>query len=219
MSELRIILKMADENSLILGDELCSGTESESALSIFVAGLQELHEKESTFIFATHFHEIVNYDEVKALEKMSLKHMAVVYDREHDCLVYDRKLKTGPGTKTYGLEVCKSLYLTDDFLNKAYSIRNKYYPETKGELSQKTATYNAGKIKGICEICKECIAEEIHHLNEQRNANEEGFIGSFHKNHPANLINICEKCHDEIHKSPVTKELKKKKTTKGYQLV
>ena len=37
MSELRIILKMADNNSLILGDELCSGTETESALSLFVA--------------------------------------------------------------------------------------------------------------------------------------------------------------------------------------
>jgi DNA mismatch repair protein MutS len=36
MSELRIILKMADENSLILGDELCSGTETESALSILL---------------------------------------------------------------------------------------------------------------------------------------------------------------------------------------
>jgi DNA mismatch repair protein MutS len=60
MSELRIILKMADENSLILGDELCSGTETESAMSIFVAGLMELHEKESSFIFATHFHEIIN---------------------------------------------------------------------------------------------------------------------------------------------------------------
>jgi hypothetical protein len=65
MSELRIILKMADEGSLILGDELCSGTESESALSIFVAGLQQLHERNSTFIFATHFHEIVHYEEIK----------------------------------------------------------------------------------------------------------------------------------------------------------
>ena len=34
MSELSTILKMSDENSLILGDELCSGTESDSALSI-----------------------------------------------------------------------------------------------------------------------------------------------------------------------------------------
>ena len=46
MSELRVILRLADENSLILGDELCSGTEMESALSIFVAGLMELDKKE-----------------------------------------------------------------------------------------------------------------------------------------------------------------------------
>ena len=45
MTELRTILQMADENSLILGDELCSGTESDSALSIFVAGLEILHKK------------------------------------------------------------------------------------------------------------------------------------------------------------------------------
>ena len=37
MSELRTILKYSNENSIILGDELCSGTESTSALSIFVA--------------------------------------------------------------------------------------------------------------------------------------------------------------------------------------
>ena len=43
MSELRVIMKMADKNSLVLGDELCSGTEMESALSIFVAGLSKLH--------------------------------------------------------------------------------------------------------------------------------------------------------------------------------
>lgn len=43
MSELRTILRLTDENSLILGDELCSGTETLSAISIFVAGIQKLH--------------------------------------------------------------------------------------------------------------------------------------------------------------------------------
>lgn len=217
MSELRIILKMADENSLILGDELCSGTESESALSIFVAGLQELHEKAATFIFATHFHEIVNYDEVKALHKLALKHMAVIYDRERDCLVYDRKLKDGAGTSTYGLEVCKSLYLTDDFLNKAYSIRNKYFPEMKGELSQTTTHHNALKIRGKCEHCKAAIGEEVHHIDPQKNADKNGFLGTFHKNHPGNLLTVCGKCHDLLH--DMSAPMRKKKTTKGSLLV
>ena len=223
MSELRIILKMADENSLILGDELCSGTETESALSIFVAGLMELHEKRSSFIFATHFHEIVNYDEVKELDRLALKHMSVIYDREKDSLVYDRKLKDGVGIKTYGLEVCKSLYLSEEFLDRAYAIRNKYYPETKGELSQKQTVYNASKIRGKCEYCNENMGEEIHHLQQQKDADENGFIGTFHKNHKANLLTVCEKCHNKLHQLSNEKgenvTIRKKKTTKGYTLV
>jgi DNA mismatch repair protein MutS len=217
MSELRIILKMADEGSLILGDELCSGTESESALSIFVAGLQQLHERNATFIFATHFHEIVHYEEIKELNKLSLKHMSVIYDRELDCLVYDRLLKDGPGNSTYGLEVCKSLYLTDDFLTAAYKIRNKYFPDCKGELSKQSSHFNTKKIKGVCEYCNENLCEEIHHIEPQKNADVNGFIDTFHKNHLGNLLSVCKNCHDKIHNDHLS--LVKKKTTKGVIVV
>jgi DNA mismatch repair protein MutS len=222
MSELRIILKMADENSLILGDELCSGTETESALSIFVSGLMDLYEKNASFIFATHFHEIVHYEEIKALSRMKMMHLSVFYDREKDCLVYDRMLKEGSGTRMYGLEVCKSLYLPESFLERAYSIRNKYFPETKGELSNKQSIYNSKKIRGLCEKCNVHIGEEVHHLQEQKRANEDGFIEGFHKNHPANLMNICQKCHDELHyakpQDALVKKTLRKKTTKGYNI-
>jgi DNA mismatch repair protein MutS len=218
MSELRVILKMSDQNSLILGDELCSGTESESALSIFVAGLMKLCEKRASFIFATHFHEIADYNEIRERPEISMKHLAVSYDRDSDSLIYDRKLKSGSGPRTYGLEVCKSLYLDDDFLELAYSIRNKYHPETQGELSHKPTKYNAKKIRGNCEMCKGKMGEEIHHLSPQKSADDDGYIGSFHKNHSGNLVSVCEECHDKIHreKSP---ELVKKKTTQGYKLI
>ena len=55
--------------ALYSGDELCSGTESDSALSIFTASLELLHKRESTFLFATHFHEIQKYSEINSLEK------------------------------------------------------------------------------------------------------------------------------------------------------
>ena len=58
MSELRVILNQCNNNSLILGDELCSGTEIESALSIFMTSLQIMNEKKKVVYFATHFHEI-----------------------------------------------------------------------------------------------------------------------------------------------------------------
>jgi DNA mismatch repair protein MutS len=215
MSELRVILKMADAESLVLGDEICSGTETESALSIFVSALMDLYQKKCSFVFATHFHEIIKFDEVQSLDSMVLCHMSVTFDREKDCLIYDRKLKPCPGNRMYGLEVCKSLYLEEDFLNKAYSIRNKYFPDTKGELSHTTAVYNAKKVRGLCEMCKTTIAGETHHINEQKDANDDGFIDSFHKNHPANLLSVCEKCHDKIHANPGTAIIRKK-TTKGY---
>jgi DNA mismatch repair protein MutS len=219
MSELRVILKLADENSLILGDELCSGTEMESALSIFVAGLVELDKKNSSYIFATHFHEIVDYEEIAQLSRLTQMHMEVSYDREHDCLVYDRKLKAGSGPRIYGLEVCKSLHLDAEFLERAYAIRNKYYPETSGVLSNKQSTYNARKIKGVCELCKKELGEDIHHLQHQQDANEDGFIGTFHKNHKANLVSICEPCHQKLHSPEPSKVIKKKKTTSGMKLL
>ena len=130
MSELRTILKYSNENSIILGDELCSGTESTSALSIFVASLEKLNKINSTFLFATHFHEILEYDEIKKLDKMKISHMSVVFDKKLNNLIYDRKLKNGPGEAMYGLEVCKSLDLPDDFIDNAYLIRNKYHKTT-----------------------------------------------------------------------------------------
>jgi len=217
MSELRIILKMANENSLVLGDELCSGTEIESALSLFSAGLIELHAKKSTFLFATHFHEITKYEEIQFLEKLGLKHMSVHYDKANNSLVYDRILKDGQGSRMYGLEVCKSLYMEESFLELAYSFRNKYFPDKKGELQHGNSIYNSKKIRGMCEICRCEIAEETHHLSPQKDADKNGFIGSFHKNHKANLTSVCEKCHDKLHETTDIK--KKKKTTNGYKIV
>jgi DNA mismatch repair protein MutS len=222
MSELRVILKMADENSLILGDELASGTENESALSIFVASLLDLDKKKCCYVFATHFHEITQFEEIQTLEKVGLsyKHLSVYYDRELDCLVYDRKLKDGQGSKIYGLEVCSSLHLPKEFMDMAFQLRNRYFPESRGELSHQPTRYNAQKIRSICELCKCEIATEIHHLAQQKDATTDGFIGSFHKNHVANLAAVCEQCHLKMHHTdeakPEAKKQIRKKTTKGY---
>lgn len=218
MTELRTILRLTNENSLILGDELCSGTESTSAISIFVAGIQQLTMKQSSFIFATHLHEIVNYDEVTCLQKVLLKHLTVVYDKELDVLVYDRKLKDGPGQNMYGLEVCKSLGLPEDFLKSAYDIRIKYNPECGNILSSNVSRYNAKKIKStLCEKCGKNVGAEVHHLQHQQFAADNDIISnngsSFHKNHAANLITLCEKCHDGMHTTKA--QHKRVKTTKG----
>jgi DNA mismatch repair protein MutS len=203
MSELRVILKCADKNSLILGDELCSGTEIDSAISIFVAGLQKLHALESCFVFATHMHEIVDYEEIAQLDKLTTKHMAVTYDRARDMLIYDRKLRDGAGPSMYGLEVCKSLHLPDDFLKMANAIRVKYRAKGAGtgDLNFKPSHFNAHKVKGLCELCKKETGEEVHHLQHQKEADVNDYIHHFHKNHRANLLTVCESCHLKMHET------------------
>ena len=221
MSELNTILRLANENSLILGDELCSGTESISATSIFVAGIQQLANIKANFIFATHLHEIVKYEEIECLENVVLKHMSVYFDKAKDLLIYDRILKDGPGDNMYGLEVCKSLNLPSSFLENANNIRMKYHPESGSILDLKKSSYNNEFLKGKCDGCGKKMGEEVHHLQPQKDANDDEFIitdtNKFHKNHAANLLNLCKKCHDKIHKS--NEKPKKVKTSKGIKLV
>jgi DNA mismatch repair protein MutS len=212
MSELRVILRDSDKNSLILGDELCSGTEHESAISIFVAGLEDLHEKNCNFIFATHLHEIVYFEEIERMNKLDIKHMTVTYNKELDALEYDRKIKDGPGNSMYGLEVCKSLHLPDEFLENAYKIRKKYNNGNTDVLTLKTSHFNSNKIVDMCEMCEKKVGSEVHHLIHQQNADNKNHIKHFHKNHSGNLMTLCEECHDKIHKTG--KQHKKVKTSK-----
>jgi DNA mismatch repair protein MutS len=218
MVELREILHYADNRSLVLGDEVCKGTESESALSIFAAALMHLHEKNVSYIFATHFHAILDFAEIKALSHLRVCHMSVHYDAANDCLVYDRVLRDGGGARSYGLEVCKSLHMPREFIDTAYLLRNTYFAESRGLLQCPVATsYNSQKIRGKCEICGENMGEEIHHLQEQKHADDDGFIGSVHKNHGGNLASVCESCHIKLHKEK--KRVVRRKTTAGFKLV
>ena len=218
MSELRTILRLADENSLILGDELCSGTEIVSAISIFVAGICKLHAQKSSYMFATHLHEITKYEEITNMKNLKLKHMEVVYDKEKDVLVYHRKLKDGPGNSLYGLEVCKSLSLPNDFLEMANDIRMKYNPDTGSSiLSLKTSHYNSKKIVGLCEKCGINMSKEVHHLTHQSQSDADGYIlvhgYKVHKNRLANLMSLCESCHDDFHRINENKKQIKLKTS------
>ena len=217
MCELRTIMKNATCNSIILGDELCSGTETTSALSIFVASLEKLHALQSTFLFATHFHEILEYEELRSLTKIKAYHMCVLFDREKNSLIYDRKLRIGHGESMYGLEVCKSLSLPEDFIERAYTIRNKYNKSNVSVLEAKKSRYNANKLRGMCELCTNYEGTEIHHLQYQKNAKDGIINGEFNKNHKANLINICTNCHSKIHS--LNSEFRITKTSEGYKLL
>lgn len=201
MMELRGIIKRANCNSLILGDELCSGTESISALSIVSAGIHTLAQRQSSFIFATHLHDLIKIPLVKHLDNVKTFHLSVEYDNVTKVLIYDRKLKVGNGSSLYGLEVCKSLDLDNDFLAVANSVRQGILNIEKHIVSESSNInkYNRDVYKDKCQICGD-KAVEIHHINEQRLADGDGYIdGKFHKNEKYNLVCLCEMCHNSVH--------------------
>jgi DNA mismatch repair protein MutS len=205
MMELRGIIKRTNSNSLVLGDELCSGTESISALSIVSAGIYTLSQRKSSFIFATHLHDLISIPIVKQLENVKTYHLSVEYDNISQALIYDRKLKLGNGSSLYGLEVCKSLDLEKDFLEIANTVRQGILDIEKSIISEKSNInkYNRSVYKDKCHICNE-KAVEIHHINEQRFADEDGYInGKFHKNEKYNLVCLCEKCHNDVHNGKI----------------
>lgn len=199
MNELRGILKRADDTSLVLGDELCSGTESISALSIFASSVQFLVNKKSSFIFATHLHELCNLDVIKELnESIKLFHLKVIYDKENDKLIYNRKLTEGSGDAIYGLEVCRSMDMDKLFLETANNIRKKIMGIDNSLLNGKKSNYNSEVYINRCKICNE-IAEDVHHIKFQSSANSNNMIGHIQKDTKSNLVQLCKKCHDDVH--------------------
>lgn len=199
--ELRGILKRANKNSLVLGDELCSGTESISALSIVSAGIYTLAKCQASFIFATHLHDLITIPLVRDLDNVRTYHLSVEYDDAKRTLVYDRKLKAGNGSSLYGLEVCKSLDLDNEFLHIANNVRQGILKIDRNIVAStgNNNKYNKLVYMDKCQVCG-VKAKEVHHIYEQRYADEDGYIdGKFHRNIKFNLVCLCEQCHDDVH--------------------
>ena len=67
MSELKIILQNADQNVLVLGDELSRGTETGSGTALTIATIEHLTKNNSSYIFSTHMHHLVDTKQISTL--------------------------------------------------------------------------------------------------------------------------------------------------------
>jgi DNA mismatch repair protein MutS len=185
MTEFREILQLADERSLVLGDELCSGTESLSATALVAAGVETLAVRGTKFVFATHLHELA------ALIPASVKtfHLRVHYDAATDKLIYDRRLEPGSGSALYGLEVCRALDLPTGYLDRATTIRK----QLAGVVTPHRSVYSADAVVDRCGVCgSECKGSglEVHHIQHQVDGGD---------NKASNLVCLCTRCHDDHH--------------------
>ena len=205
MMELKNIFNRATKRSLILGDEISQGTETESGLAIVSGAILKLLELNSTFIFATHLHQLKNIEPLQKIDSLILLHLGVKYDEKKDTLIYNRQLQLGMGSSLYGLEFAKSLHMDESFLKNAYNIRESLIgksSELKQLKTQKRSRYNKTLYVTKCALCEESV-EDVHHIQPQQLANDAGMIGSMDKNHRYNLIPLCKKHHNMVHEGKI----------------
>jgi len=199
MTELREILLKADERSLVLGDEVCSGTESVSATSLVASALLWLSKRKSSFLFATHLHGLQSLKAITNCPTLHIWHLKVKYDPSTGILVYDRTLQKGSGSSMYGLEVARALSLPHTFLEDAVALRHELLgTSAEGAKSE----WNSLQRRRACELCKADIVSEIeiHHIQPRGDAGPTGhFADGTHQNHLRNLIAVCATCHDKHH--------------------
>jgi len=197
MSELRSILKRANKNSLVLGDELCSGTETVSGLAIVASGVITLDKRNCSFIFATHLHKLSSMNRIILLDKVQNFHMETIYNKETQKLIYNRKIKSGSGNAIYGLEVARAMDLDIEFITLANNIRKEILGINIKLLTNKTSQYNSKIIMDLCKVCGE-KATEVHHIKPQLCSDQHNMIGNHHQNVAHNLIQLCHICHQNV---------------------
>ena len=203
MIELRNILKRSNKYSLILGDEICNGTESTSGIAIVASAIDNLLSKSSSFILATHLHELTkinllkDYIDNKKLDVFHL-HISVV----NDIIYYERKLKEGSGSSVYGIEVCKALDMPNEFMKNAEKIRKELQGTDSFIIGLNKSHYNKNLNIEKCTLCNS-ESSDTHHINFQCNADSNGFFKNYHKNIEHNLVILCKKCHLKVHNNEI----------------
>ena len=165
----------------------------------------------TSFITATHLHEISKMNRLKKLDNVKCFHLHVELDEINNKLIYDRKLQDGTGSEFYGLTISKYIIQDLNYINIATEIHNELNNVLL--VGDKQSNYNKNIFITKCAICN-CspnineIPLETHHIIEQKNSNKNGFLletnkQHIHKNNKSNLVILCTLCHDKIHNNEI----------------
>nr|YP_010322816.1 MutS-like protein [Chrysogorgia tricaulis]AFM97559.1 MutS-like protein [Chrysogorgia tricaulis]AFM97571.1 MutS-like protein [Chrysogorgia tricaulis]UKP87490.1 MutS-like protein [Chrysogorgia tricaulis] len=201
MRDLSTILKLANYNSLILGDEICHGTEVSSGLAILAATIERLTAARTSFVLSTHLHQVCSLID----SPVRYYHLSVI-QREDLGIIYERKLKPGPGPSQYGIEVMGHIINDREFYTDALKYRkliNWKSPPLRPRSKSSSLTvfrpskYNSKVFIDSCEICG-APAEAIHHIKPKR------LYGAFNLSRRSNLVPVCSSCHLDIHRNKIS---------------
>ena len=130
---------------------------------------------------------------------------------EGEEIIYNRKLKEGPGDTLYGIEVAAAMKLDVDVIKMAMDIRRGEIKESADLITPKASKYNKNVYMNNCKICGITCEEvapstlDVHHICQQKDADCHNIIvgKDFHKNNKHNLVVLCKSCHTSIHQGKI----------------
>lgn len=110
------ILKKATSESLVLLDELGSGTDPQEGMGLAVAILEELCNKNCLFVVTTHYPEVKEY----AKNREGIKNARMAFDRQNLKPLY--KLELGEAGESCALYIAKMLGMPENILSNADNV-------------------------------------------------------------------------------------------------
>ncbi|CAA9986136.1 DNA mismatch repair protein MSH2, putative [Plasmodium knowlesi strain H] len=137
MIEISAIIKNADENTLVIIDELGRGTSTYEGFGISWAVAQYILKKIKCFcLFATHFHEMSNLED--EYQGATNNHVGAKIDPEKKKISFLYEIKKGYADKSYGVHVAQIAKLPQNVIDKAFekskeleSVENRHYFRSK----------------------------------------------------------------------------------------
>ncbi|MBN8555925.1 MAG: DNA mismatch repair protein MutS [Deltaproteobacteria bacterium] len=115
MREVASMLRGATDRSLLIFDEIGRGTSTYDGMSLAWAITEEVHEKKSISLIATHYLELAELE--KTLARLQSYHLGVE-EIDHK-LIFTRELKQGPASRSYGIQVARLADIPSSVLIRA----------------------------------------------------------------------------------------------------
>lgn len=204
ITELSSIVLQADSRTLVLADEICKGTESDSAYAITAATIEHLCTTGSSFILSSHIHEIATSQLLREHTRIRVCHLNVI--ETEDGIIYSRKLEDGKCKDLYGVEIARILGYPQSILARAEVYRDEKLNRVSVAVNDTACPYNKNFFANECLRCGDSDKDKLdtHHVIPQHSADSQGYVitglgNKIHKDDTSNLVRLCKRCHREFH--------------------
>lgn len=170
MTSIVKIMESADESSLVLFDEIGSGTDPTEGAALAISIIETLREQGARIIATTHYSELKGY----ALRTSGIENASVEFDVETLKPTY--RLLIGIPGKSNAFEISKRLGLREEVISKArqnISSENLKFEDLIRDLQEKSILANrdareAKKLKIEADELKKKYDEKLKKLDEIR---------------------------------------------------